>query len=121
MELFLYRSTLGNQEVIRYINTHTLFWACNIKSGEGFKVAEELRAGTYPFLAVIVLKDNKMTIVGRYLKFMNKLYYLITLKCECLSSHVFPYVYFTHYQNKNKFKFVTYILKIRVKVLIHLL
>ncbi|XP_058808418.1 FAS-associated factor 2 [Phymastichus coffea] len=59
------RNTLGNSELVRFVNTHTLFWACNVKSGEGYKVAEALRAGTYPFLAVIVLKDNKMTIVGR--------------------------------------------------------
>ena len=59
------RNTLGDPEVIRYVNTRTLFWACNIKSGEGYKVAEALKSGTYPFLAVIVLKDNRMTIVGR--------------------------------------------------------
>ncbi|XP_034939607.1 FAS-associated factor 2-B [Chelonus insularis] len=59
------RNTLANNNVIRFINTHTLFWACNIQSGEGYKVTEALRAATYPFLALIVLKDNRMTIVGR--------------------------------------------------------
>lgn len=59
------RNTLGDPEVVRYINTHTLFWACNVHSGEGYKVAEALRSGTYPFLAIIVLRDNRMTIVGR--------------------------------------------------------
>lgn len=59
------RTTLANTDAIRYINTHTLFWACNTQSGEGYKVAEALKAGTYPFLAVIVLRDNRMTIVGR--------------------------------------------------------
>lgn len=62
------RNTLCDPEVIRYINTHTLFWACNVKSGEGYKVAEALKSGSYPFLALIVLKDNRMTIVGRYVK-----------------------------------------------------
>lgn len=61
----IYRNTLGNLEVVRYINTHTLFWACNVQSGEGYKVAEALKSGSYPFLAIIVLKDNRMTIVGR--------------------------------------------------------
>lgn len=61
----LFRSTLASAEVIRYINTHTLFWSCNTRSGEGYKVSEALKAGTYPFLALIVLRDNKMTIVGR--------------------------------------------------------
>ncbi|CAK9814691.1 FAS-associated factor 2-B [Anthophora plagiata] len=59
------RGTLGNLEVVRYINTRTLFWACNVQSGEGYKVAEALKSGSYPFLAIIVLKDNRMTIVGR--------------------------------------------------------
>ncbi|XP_011312283.1 FAS-associated factor 2 [Fopius arisanus] len=59
------RIALTDTELIRFINTYTLLWACNIKSGEGYKVAEALKAGTYPFLALIVLKDNRMTIVGR--------------------------------------------------------
>ncbi|KZC06971.1 PREDICTED: FAS-associated factor 2 [Dufourea novaeangliae] len=59
------RNTLNNPEVIRFINIRTLFWACNVQSGEGYKVAEALRPGSYPFLAIIVLKDNRMTIVGR--------------------------------------------------------
>ncbi|XP_020283243.1 FAS-associated factor 2-A isoform X2 [Pseudomyrmex gracilis] len=59
------RSTLCDPEMTRYINTHTLFWACNVKSGEGYKVAEALKSGSYPFLALIVLKGNRMTIVGR--------------------------------------------------------
>ncbi|XP_076669923.1 fas-associated factor 2 [Andrena cerasifolii] len=59
------RNTLGNSEVVRYINTRTLFWACNVQSGEGYKVAEALKSGSYPFLVIIVLKDNRMTIVGR--------------------------------------------------------
>ncbi|XP_033220467.1 FAS-associated factor 2 [Belonocnema kinseyi] len=59
------RNTLGNEDVVRCINMHTLFWACNVQSGEGYKVAEALKSGTYPFLALIVLKDNRMTIVGR--------------------------------------------------------
>lgn len=59
------RNTLNDPEVIRYINTHTLFWACNVQSGEGYKVAEALKSGSYPFLAVIVLRDNQMEILER--------------------------------------------------------
>lgn len=70
MYLF-FRNTLCDPEVIRYINIHTLFWACNVKSGEGYKVAEALKLGSYPFLALIVLKDNRMTIVGRYVKLIH--------------------------------------------------
>ncbi|XP_012226037.1 FAS-associated factor 2 [Linepithema humile] len=61
------RTTLCDPDVIRYINTHTLFWACNVKSAEGYKVAEALKSGSwFPFLALIVLKDNRMTVVGRF-------------------------------------------------------
>ncbi|XP_076633643.1 fas-associated factor 2 [Colletes latitarsis] len=59
------RKTLGDSEVVRFINTRTLFWACNVQSGEGYKVAEALRPGSYPILAMFVLRDNKMSIVDR--------------------------------------------------------
>ncbi|KOX79838.1 FAS-associated factor 2-B [Melipona quadrifasciata] len=49
------RNTLGNLQIIQYINIHTLFWACNVQSGEGYKVAEALKSGSYPFLAVIYI------------------------------------------------------------------
>lgn len=73
------RNTLGNLQIIQYINIHTLFWACNVQSGEGYKVAEALKSGSYPFLAVIVLKDNKMTVVGRYIKYMYIYIYKILI------------------------------------------
>lgn len=78
---FSSRNTLCDPEVIRYINIHTLFWACNVKSGEGYKVAEALKSGSYPFLALIVLKDNKMTIVGRYVS-INTQKHKIVIFCK---------------------------------------
>lgn len=78
---FFSRNTLCDPEVIRYINTHTLFWACNVKSGEGYKVAEALKSGSYPFLALIVLKDNRMTIVGRYVRLIYLTAYFETNVC----------------------------------------
>lgn len=80
------RNTLCDTEVIRYINTHTLFWACNVKSGEGYKVAEALKLGSYPFLALIVLKDNRMTIVGRY----------VILICLHILKQTFVYLFNIH-------------------------
>lgn len=59
------RNTLSNQQVVAFINTKMLFWACSVKSSEGYKVSQALRESHYPFLAVIVLKENRMTIVGR--------------------------------------------------------
>ncbi|KAF6019851.1 Faf [Bugula neritina] len=59
------RDTLSSPNVIQYINEHTIFWSCNINSGEGYRVSQALREHSYPFLAVIVLKENRMTVVAR--------------------------------------------------------
>ncbi|KAJ8322057.1 hypothetical protein KUTeg_000528 [Tegillarca granosa] len=59
------RDTLANPEVVEYINARMLFWACNTNSPEGYRVSQALRENTYPFLALIVLRQNKMTVVAR--------------------------------------------------------
>ncbi|CAH1772412.1 unnamed protein product [Owenia fusiformis] len=59
------RECLGNAEVIEFINSHMLFWACNTNSPEGYRVSQALRENTYPFLALIVLRENRMTVVAR--------------------------------------------------------
>lgn len=62
---FLFRSTLSNAELINYININFLFWACSVKTGEGYKVAQLFKPSHYPYLAVVVLKEHRMTIVSR--------------------------------------------------------
>ena len=42
-----------------------IFWGCSVSYPEGHKVSEALRESTYPFLAVIVLRQNRMVVVGR--------------------------------------------------------
>ncbi|CAG2203937.1 FAF2 [Mytilus edulis] len=59
------RNTLGNNDVIDFINSSMLFWSCNTNSPEGYRVSRALRENTYPFLALIVLRQNKMTVVAR--------------------------------------------------------
>lgn len=59
------RLTLPDPEVINYINTNMLFWACSVTTSEGYRVSQALRENGYPFLAVIVLHDGRMTVVGR--------------------------------------------------------
>ncbi|KAK3088816.1 hypothetical protein FSP39_024113 [Pinctada imbricata] len=59
------RNTLGNQQLVDFVNGQLLFWACNTNSPEGFRVSRALRENTYPFLALIVLRQNKMTVVAR--------------------------------------------------------
>uniref|UniRef100_A0A673JKX4 FAS-associated factor 2 n=1 Tax=Sinocyclocheilus rhinocerous TaxID=307959 RepID=A0A673JKX4_9TELE len=59
------RTTLCSEEVLTFINTRMLFWACSTSKPEGYRVSQALRENTYPFLAMIMLKDRKMTVVGR--------------------------------------------------------
>lgn len=59
------RTTLGNNDVIEFINSRMLFWACNTNSPEGYRVSRALKENTYPFLALIVLRQNRMTVVAR--------------------------------------------------------
>ncbi|CDR00294.1 unnamed protein product, partial [Oncorhynchus mykiss] len=59
------RSTLCTEEVLTFLNTRMLFWACSTSRPEGYRVSQALRENTYPFLAMIMLKDRKMTVVGR--------------------------------------------------------
>jgi FAS-associated factor 2 len=60
-------TVLTHPEVINYINRNKLlFWACSINLPEGFRVSQALRENTYPFLALITLKDNRMTVVKKF-------------------------------------------------------
>ncbi|XP_075571032.1 FAS-associated factor 2 isoform X3 [Pelecanus crispus] len=63
--LDIFSNTLCVPEVITLINTRMLFWACSTNKPEGYRVSQALRENTYPFLAVIMLKDRRMTVVGR--------------------------------------------------------
>jgi len=57
--------TLGNTQVINYIRENMLFWSCSVECSEGYRVSEALRESSYPFLAVIVLRESRMVVVGR--------------------------------------------------------
>jgi len=58
-------NTLCNPQVVDYVKNNFLFWACSVSRPEGYRVSEALRESTYPFLAVIVLRQNRMVVVGR--------------------------------------------------------
>uniref|UniRef100_A0A8C9W9P8 FAS-associated factor 2 n=1 Tax=Scleropages formosus TaxID=113540 RepID=A0A8C9W9P8_SCLFO len=58
-------NTLCSEEVVNFINGRMLLWACSSNKPEGYRVSQALRENTYPFLAMIMLKDRKMTVVGR--------------------------------------------------------
>ncbi|XP_050027193.1 FAS-associated factor 2 [Dermacentor andersoni] len=59
------RDVLSYQPLVDLINGHMLFWACSVNYSEGYRVSQALRENTYPFLAMIVLRDHRMTVVGR--------------------------------------------------------
>lgn len=59
------RGTLCTPEMKLFVNTSMLFWACDTNSPEGYRVSQALRENTYPFLALIVLRENRMTVVAR--------------------------------------------------------
>lgn len=60
------RRTLSAQSVCDFVSENNMiFWACSVELNEGYRVSQALRESTYPFLAVIVLRQNKMMMVGR--------------------------------------------------------
>jgi len=64
------RETLGDAEVIEVVNARTLFWICGVETAEGYRVSRALQrrtaAALYPFVAIIVLRDNRMSVVARF-------------------------------------------------------
>lgn len=58
-------TVLSNPGFTDYINGNMLFWGCDVSTNEGYKVSRAMRETTYPFLAIVCLRDNRMTIVWR--------------------------------------------------------
>lgn len=58
------RQTLASQEMADFLSDKILF-GCSLDSKEGYRVSQALRVNAYPVLAVIVLRQNRMMIVGR--------------------------------------------------------
>jgi len=64
------RGTLGDASVIELVNARTLFWICGVETAEGYRVSRALQRRTatafYPFVAIIVLRENRMSVVARF-------------------------------------------------------
>lgn len=60
-----HRTTLSDPALVEYVNNTMVFWGCSVTTAEGYRVSQALRENAYPFLALIVLRDNRMTVVGR--------------------------------------------------------
>lgn len=59
-------TVLPNRNVISFLNeSNILFWACEQDLNEGNRVATALQANVYPYVAVVVLRESRMTLVGR--------------------------------------------------------
>ncbi len=61
----MYRSVLANQEFVDFTGANTLCWGVGVNSEEGVRVSYILRENTYPFLALIVLKQSRMVVCER--------------------------------------------------------
>lgn len=59
------RSTLSDVSLMEYVNSNMVFWGCCVTSPEGYRVSQALRENSYPFLALVVLRDGRMAVVGR--------------------------------------------------------
>ncbi|XP_063851971.1 FAS-associated factor 2-like [Scylla paramamosain] len=63
---FFCRSILSDPALVEYINTSMVFWGCSVTSPRGLpRVSQAMRENSYPFLALVVLRDGRMTVVGR--------------------------------------------------------
>ena len=58
-------SVLADPELIAYVSQSMLFWGCSVRKPEGYRVSQALRENSYPALAVIVLRQHRMVVVGR--------------------------------------------------------
>ncbi|KFB45624.1 hypothetical protein ZHAS_00013616 [Anopheles sinensis] len=59
------RGALADPQVIEFVNRRMLFWACDMASHEGKRVANSVSVRTHPTLLIIGMRANKMIIMGR--------------------------------------------------------
>lgn len=56
---------LANKEFIDFVSANCVIWGVGVNTEEGVRVSYILRENTYPFLALIVLKQARMVVVQR--------------------------------------------------------
>ena len=59
------REVLVNPEFINYVDSNFLFWGGNVVHQEPFRIFNSLDGTRFPFLAVVALIENRMSVVGR--------------------------------------------------------
>ncbi|ELT92191.1 hypothetical protein CAPTEDRAFT_228273 [Capitella teleta] len=65
------RDTLTRADIKEFFSNQIVFWACSVNKPEGYRVSQALREVTYPFLALICLRQNRMTVIARFQGLMN--------------------------------------------------
>ena len=56
-------TTLANPEFAAYVDAHFVSWAGNIEAREPYQVAQALRAGSYPYMALVVPSPGSNNLV----------------------------------------------------------
>nr|CAG4648812.1 EOG090X0B12 [Polyphemus pediculus] len=74
------QQTLSQPEVVQFINDNCLMWGCSVDTFEGYRVSQSLRENTYPFIAVVVQREYRMTVVGRIEGFVGPQEFLERLR-----------------------------------------
>jgi len=60
------RNVLSSDAVTGELETNNIIlWGCSVRKTEGYKVSQALRETSYPFLAMIVLRQHRMVVVSR--------------------------------------------------------
>ena len=60
------KNILSSNEVKDEIaNNNIVFWGCSVRKSEGYRVSQALRENSYPFLAMVVLRQHRMVVVSR--------------------------------------------------------
>lgn len=59
------RNTLSDPEVIEFVNSNTLFWACDVATPEGYRVSHSIATRAYPAVVIVGVREHKLVIMGR--------------------------------------------------------
>ncbi|XP_078477644.1 FAS-associated factor 2, partial [Lampetra planeri] len=59
------RETLCHPEVVDLLNSRTVVWACSTSRPEGYRVSQALRSPACPFVGVLCLREQRVSVVGR--------------------------------------------------------
>lgn len=60
------KETLSQSDLLEFLHQHqVVVWGGNVRYTEAYQVSHTLQATTYPFLAIVALQTNKMSVMDR--------------------------------------------------------